>query len=98
MNVKLIALGPFIEDPHFWEGFDVERGAADWIERADLVVLPAFIEHKPTRLLMAVAAGIPVVATPACGVSHVTGVNTVRAGESDELRQTIQKFLPSLSI
>ena len=56
--------------------------------KADLVVLPAFIEHRPRRLLMA-ASGIPVIASEECGVSSVAGVGRVPAGNTAELRSAI---------
>jgi hypothetical protein len=89
LDVKLITLGPFIESADFWNGFDVERGAADWLERTDLVVLPAFVEHKPRRLLAAAAADIPVIATPECGVSSVNGVTIVESGDPGTLAMEI---------
>ncbi len=89
LDVNLITLGPFIESADFWDGFDVERGATDWLERADLVVLPAFVEHKPRRLLAAAAACIPVIASPECGVSEVDGVIVVDAGDSRSLATAI---------
>ena len=41
----------------------------------------------PRRLLQAAAAGIPVIATAACGVDGVSNVTTVNAGESNSLRE-----------
>lgn len=93
IDVKLITLGPFIEDSDFWNGFDVERGASDWLDRADLVVLPAFVEHRPRRLLSAAARNIPVIASPECGVGNVAGVTTVEAGNSERLRSAILNFI-----
>jgi len=93
IDAKLITLGPFIEAADFWEGFDVERGATDWLERADLVVLPAFVEHKPRRLLAAAAAGIPVIASHECGVNRVGGVTVVAAGDTKSLAATIRNVL-----
>ena len=69
LDVKLTLLGPLIEGGNFWDGFETERGGDDWLDGADAVVLPAFVEHKPRRLLMAAACGIPVIASPACGVA-----------------------------
>lgn len=89
LDVKLITLGPFIESADFWNGFNVERGATDWLERADLLVLPAFVEHKPRRLLVAAATNIPVIATPECGVSSVNGVTIVESGDPGTLAMEI---------
>jgi hypothetical protein len=89
LDVRLVVLGPVIEAPNFWDGFDLERGPSDRLETADLVVLPAFVEHRPRRLLAAVSAGIPVIASPECGVAGVEGVETVEPGDSLALRERI---------
>ena len=93
LNFKIVTMGPDIEGGDFWEGFDRERGGPDWLEKADLVVLPAFVEHRPRRLLEAAAAGIPVIASTACGVGNVKGIETVEAGDAVELREKILRCL-----
>lgn len=95
LDVKLITLGPFIESADFWRDFDLERGATDWLERADLVILPAFVEHKPRRLLAAAAAGVPVVATRECGIDGVYGVSVVDSGDVAGLAAAIRSALSS---
>jgi hypothetical protein len=94
LSVKLILLGPMIEGSNFWDGFDIERGPNDWLERADVVVLPAFVEHRPRRLLLAARAGIPVIATDACGVAGIENVITVEHGDVASLRKAIVGQLP----
>jgi glycosyltransferase involved in cell wall biosynthesis len=95
LDVKIVAMGPDIEGVDFWEGFDVERGGAGWMETADLVVLPAFVEHRPRRLLQAAAAGIPVIASSACGVENISGIETIEAGYAVALRTVILSALRS---
>ncbi len=95
-DVQLITLGPNIEEPDFWTGFDVRQGTTNWLEHADLVVLPAFVEHRPRRLLTAAAAGIPVIATKACGVENVNGIQSVEAGDADMLSEAIRSTVGSL--
>jgi len=95
LDVTLVTLGNDIEGDDFWRGFDVERGGRDWMDRADIVVLPAFVEHKPRRLLQAAAAGIPVIASKACGVEKVSGVKTVDIGDVESLRTAILEKLSS---
>ena len=92
-NIKLITLGSYIESPDFWDRFDVEKGDDDWRNRADLVVLPAHVEHRPRRLLAAVAHGIPVIATPNCGVSGLDGIQIVDAGDPESLKAAITWFV-----
>lgn len=93
LDISLVIMGPNIEGADFWVGFDVTRSGDDWLKTADLVVLPAFVEHKPLRLLRAVAAGIPVIASSACGVDNVAGVTTIDAGDAYALRQAIESAL-----
>jgi glycosyltransferase involved in cell wall biosynthesis len=93
LDIKLITLGPYIESPDFWNGFDVEKGDKYWLERADLVVLPAHVEHRPRRLLAAVAHGIPVIATPNCGVSESDGIQLVAADDPESLKAAITRSL-----
>jgi hypothetical protein len=92
LDVKLVTLGAIIEDADFWRGFDWEKGG-DWLERADLVVLPAFVEHKPRRLLLAAAHKIPVIAARACGVGNVPGITNIENGDTKVLRKEIEKIL-----
>jgi hypothetical protein len=92
-DVKLVTLGACLEDAGFWRGFDWEKGSEDWLERADLVVLPAFVEHKPRRLLLAAAHKIPVIASDACGVRNVPGIKTVETVDALILRSEIENVL-----
>lgn len=79
------------EQVDFWQGIETQRvgSIAEGVPRADLVVLPAWIEHQPRGLLMALASGVPVVATPACGLSPSPHWRTVPEGDAAALRQAI---------
>ena len=63
------------------------------MDEIGLVVLPAFIENKPRRLLEAVAHKIPVIASVACGLGNVTGVVNVQIGDVQALLNEIQRWL-----
>lgn len=89
LDVTLVLLGSTIEKEDFWHGFDIEKGGDDWGENVDLIVLPAFIEHKPRRLLYAAAMGIPVIASKACGLENVAGLEIVATGDAGQLREKI---------
>lgn len=93
LKVRLLTLGPDIESADFWHGFDVERGSENWLATADIVALPAFVEHRPRRLLQAVAHGIPVIASSACGVGNVDGITPVEAGDATALRQAVETLI-----
>jgi glycosyltransferase involved in cell wall biosynthesis len=57
---------------------------------ASVVVLPAHIEHAPRALLRAVAAGLPVVASTACGLAALPGVREVAAGDVEAMRTALR--------
>jgi hypothetical protein len=92
LNVKLIVLGAELEGADFWHGIDWQKGADEWLETADLVVLPAFVEHKPRRLLQAVANKISVIASTNCGLETVEGVINVPCGNVERLRCEIENL------
>lgn len=77
--------GPVLESADFWSGFNVKPAGEDWLTNAAVVVLPAWVEHQPRRLLRAVAAGIPIIASEACGLKHVPGITTIPCGEVESL-------------
>ena len=95
LDVQLAIMGPILEGDGFWDGLRVERLAAgcDWLAGTAAVVLPAFIEHKPRRLLEAVARGVPVIASVGCGLENVSGVTTISAGDVTSLRVELEKVI-----
>ena len=93
LDVRLVTLGAVLEDADFWRDFDREKGGDDWLEKADLIVLPAFVEHRPRRLLLAAAHKIPVIASAACGVGNVPGITTVETGNAEDLRSELEKII-----
>lgn len=92
---RLRVLGSVSTDAGLWQGIDMEQGnyRDDWVSRAAVVALPAHVEHAPRALLKALAAGVPVIATPACGVSGMTGVHLTKAGDVSALRTLLQQLL-----
>ena len=81
--------GPVLEGAGFWEGIETSPAGPDWLDGAAAVVLPAWVEHQPRRLLLAVAAGVPVIASAACGLAGVPGVTTVPTGDVAALREAL---------
>lgn len=93
LDVQLFTSGAQLEGANFWRGIPVEYRTSDWLKGVDLVVLPAFVEHKPRRLLEAIASGTPVIASTACGLGHVKEVINVPAGDVEALRAEIKRVL-----
>ncbi len=89
LDVDLRVLGRDLEGAEFWNDHRVRRGDRDWLADAAVVVLPAHIEHQPRLLLRAVAAGIPVITSRACGLSNLPGVCEVPTGDTAALRDAI---------
>jgi hypothetical protein len=88
------------ETTDFWHGIDVvpAPSMAQGVAEADVVVLPAWVEHQPRGLLLALAQGKPVIATTACGLPHDMSWQCVEAGDVEALRATILHALPTLVI
>jgi hypothetical protein len=66
---------------------------AEWPEKIAAVILPALIEHEPRALLKALAHGLPVIATPECGLAGTVGVAEVPVCDPAALRQQLLQVL-----
>lgn len=99
LGVRLVTVGAQLEGEDFWRGVSVEHRTSneDWLAGVDVVVLPAFVEHQPRRLLEAVACGIPVIASTACGLENVKGVRNVPCGDVAVLREEIMRAVSAMS-
>ena len=85
--------GPSLRGSDFWHGCNVVPANGDWLRDAAAVALPAWVENQPRRLLEAIAAGVPVIASDACGLDGMNGVTTIPNGEPDALRAAIAESL-----
>lgn len=85
LPVALVLGGPVLEGDDFWAR-QITRGGLD---EADLVVAPAHVETSPRRLLGALARGVPVIASDACGLDPEPGLRVVPAGDATALREAI---------
>lgn len=75
----------------FWSGVEVRRVAdfGEGLKLARLVALPAFVEHRPRRLLRALAAGASVIASDACGLAPASNLTIVETGDADAFAAAI---------
>jgi len=94
LGIQVQLMGAEIEGEHFWQDVSVRR-EGDWLAEAAAVVQPAYIEDKPRRLLRALSAGVPVIATPSCGLPAQNGLFLVPEGDVTALIQAISRVLPN---
>jgi hypothetical protein len=97
LDRPLGVLNGTVESEDFWNGIQLVSMSDDWLSHAAVVIQPAFIENNPRLLLQALAAGIPVIATPECGLGAHPLLTLVPAGDAkalrDEIHSIIQHFL-----
>lgn len=95
LDLEVLLLGAELEGPGFWDGVrtcrsDPAAGPFGWLRDVVAVVQPALVEQQPRRLLAALAASVPVLAMPACGLDGL-GIIPIApldaAGLTDRLRQ-----------
>ncbi len=91
LGLELTLAGPVLEGKDFWGDIPIHPPQQRLLDEVGLVVLPAHVHHKPRLLLRAIAAGIPVIATAACGVTGLPGVTIVPAGEPESLIDAIKR-------
>ena len=97
LDLEVVPLGAELEGPDFWAGVTVIRpdpsGApAAWLDGVDAVVQPALMEEQPRRLLAALATGIPVLATRACGLDEAS-VTVLEPLDTADLADKLRRVL-----
>jgi glycosyltransferase involved in cell wall biosynthesis len=80
--MEVVLLGGDLEGADFWQGVRTSRDMRGGVA---VFVQPAFLEDKPRRLLAALASGIPVIATAACGMPAQEGLTVVPGGDAEAL-------------
>ena len=93
LGLTLTLTGPVLEAPDFWDGVAVERidGAAS-LDDAAVLVLPAWVESRPARLIAALQRGIAVIATSACGLPPQANLTIVPVGDVAALTDALRPF------
>jgi glycosyltransferase involved in cell wall biosynthesis len=78
LDLEIVLIGSELEGDGFWDGVRTRRAdPANWLDGVSAVVQPALLEDAPRKLLQALASGVPVVATPACGLPPQNGLTLV---------------------
>ncbi len=89
LDLEVTPLGSELEGADFWRGVRL-RPSQGW-EGIDALVQPALVEDQPRRLLAALAAGVRVFASPACGLDPQPGLRIVAPDDPDALAQALQR-------
>ncbi len=93
LDLSLTLMGPVIESPSFWDGVDVSVLPFDaQFDDVAVVVLPAWSENRPARLIRALECGVNVIATPACGLPPQAGLTLVPVGDVKALTDALRLY------
>ncbi len=97
LGARVLILGSPPSDEALWSGIDWRcvGYSSPWLEETDVAVLPAYVEHQPRALLQALAAGVPVVASRACGLEPQAGWVEVEPGDIAALENAVRPWLGS---
>ena len=92
LNLEVHLCGSELEGAAFWQGVTTRRGG-DWLQDVAAVVQPSLVEEQPRRLLQALAAGVPVIASASCGLTARAGLTLVPALDEAALIEALQNVL-----
>ena len=90
LGLALYLGGPVLESADFWRGIEILPPSPSAGMDIRAVVLPAWVESQPRRLLGLLGTGFPVVASEACGLSGLPGVITVPTGDGSALLSSLR--------
>ncbi len=93
--VQLIIPPGTEETDTLWKGLNITRAPSltHAIRQADLVILPAWVEHQCRGLLLAAALRKPIIATRECGLSAGIPYSAVPPGNIQELKRVLLDHL-----
>ena len=96
LDLEVLLIGNDLAPPGFWDGVAVKRVSqrSEWLSEVAAAVQPAVIEDKPRALLKALAAGLPVIASSACGLPPQPGLTVVPPDEPMVLATALLALLP----
>lgn len=98
LDLEIVPLGSELEGPDFWRGLSrrsppLQAAPHEWLREVAAVVQPALVEEKPRRLLAALAAGVSVIATAACGIPARAGLTLVPEGDPAALAAAVRRII-----
>ncbi len=94
LGCGVVLRGAQLEGAGFWDGVPHRHASSltDWLTGVYAVVQPAVAEDTPRPLLAALAAGVPVVASAACGLGEHPRLQTVTPNDPDALMDALAQI------
>jgi hypothetical protein len=93
LKLAVTITGAATEEDSFWNGITVEKAGTNPFSDVQLVVYPTYIEHQPRLLLKAIALGLPVITTTACGLPESDQVIVIPVGDYTALKHVVMEKL-----
>jgi hypothetical protein len=93
LDLCIVFSGKASEDTNFWDGVQTEIAGNNIFDNIGLIVYPTYIEHQPRVLLKAIALGVPIITTSACGLTKLDNLTIIPIGDYDALKQSVKKYL-----
>jgi glycosyltransferase involved in cell wall biosynthesis len=94
IDAELLVLGRASEeDPSLLASVSHRPASVSDLAGCKAMVLPAWIEHQPRLALRALANGIPVVASAACGLPEHPLLHEIEEPDAEALREVLEKLL-----
>jgi hypothetical protein len=94
LDLEVLLLGSDLEGSDFWRGIRTRRAPATWLTEVAAVVQPALLEDKPRTLIAGLAAGLPVIATEACGLGSHDLLTLIPVGDESALQEALGVVVP----
>lgn len=93
LDLEVIFTGAATEYAEFWKGVKASYQPRPEFHEIACVIYPAFVEHQPRAILRALAAGIPVISTKACGIQQMNHLHLFEPGDYSNMKALVQKVL-----
>jgi glycosyltransferase involved in cell wall biosynthesis len=98
LGLEVVLTGSELEGGGFWAEVDTVHPAESWLDGVSAVVQPAVIEDQPRKLLAALATGVPVIATQACGLPAQPGLTLIAEGDAGALAAALSRTTTSAAV
>lgn len=97
LQLNLVISGSALEDDNFWGDLKIEKFNGD-LNQIGLIVYPTYIEHQPRQILKAIAKGIPVITTTACGLENSDKVEIVEMNNFEQLKSKVKEWIDKFDL